>query len=52
LREARELNGTNAAFGRVVRGMDIVRKIGSVRTKNDRPVEPVVLHRVRIEVVE
>lgn len=52
LREARELNGINAAFGRVVRGMDVVRKIGNVRTRNDRPVEPVVLQHVRIEVVE
>jgi cyclophilin family peptidyl-prolyl cis-trans isomerase len=52
LREARELNNVNAAFGRVIRGMDVVRKIGNVRTKNDRPVEPVVLQHVRIEIVE
>jgi peptidyl-prolyl cis-trans isomerase A (cyclophilin A) len=42
----------NAVFGRVVRGMDVVRKIGSVRTRNERPVTPVVLQKVRIEVVE
>jgi peptidyl-prolyl cis-trans isomerase A (cyclophilin A) len=52
LRETPELNGMNAVFGRVVRGMDVVRKIGSVRTRNERPVTPVVLQKVRIEVVE
>ena len=52
LRAAPELNGVNAAFGRVIRGLDVVRKIGSVRTRNDRPVEPVILQKVRIEVVE
>ena len=49
---APSVNGVNAAFGRVIRGMDVVRKIGNVRTRNDRPVEPVVLQHVRIEVVE
>jgi peptidyl-prolyl cis-trans isomerase A (cyclophilin A) len=52
LREAPELNGVNAAFGSVIRGMDVVRKIGSVRTRGDRPVTPVTLLKVRIEVVE
>jgi peptidyl-prolyl cis-trans isomerase A (cyclophilin A) len=52
LREAPELNGMNAAFGNIVRGMDVVRKIGGVRTRNDRPVTPVTLLKVRIEVVE
>jgi peptidyl-prolyl cis-trans isomerase A (cyclophilin A) len=46
-----DLNKMNAAFGRIVRGMDVVRKIGSTRTKNERPVTPVVLQKVRIEVV-
>jgi len=52
LRPAPELNNVNTAFGHVIRGMDVVRKIGNVKTKDDRPVEPVVLQRVRIEVVE
>jgi peptidyl-prolyl cis-trans isomerase A (cyclophilin A) len=46
-----DLNRVNAAFGRIVRGLDVVRKIGSTRTRNERPVTPVVLQRVRIEVV-
>ena len=46
-----ELNKVNAAFGRIVRGMDVVRKISSTRTKNERPVTPVVLQKVRIEIV-
>jgi peptidyl-prolyl cis-trans isomerase A (cyclophilin A) len=52
LREGPELNGVNAVFGRVIRGMDIVRKIGSTRTRNERPVTPVVLLKVRIEIVD
>lgn len=46
-----ELNKVNAAFGSVIRGMDVVRKIGSTRTRNERPVTPVILQKVRIEVV-
>jgi|SRR5688572_24028844 len=52
LAEARELNNMNAVFGQVVRGMDVVRKIGSVRTRNERPVTPVTLLNMRIEIVE
>jgi len=51
LGETRELNKVNAVFGRVIRGMDVVRKIGSVRTRNETPVTPVILQKVRIEVV-
>ena len=46
-----ELYKVNAAFGNIVRGMDVVRKIGSTRTRNERPVTPIILQTVRIEVV-
>ena len=46
-----ELNKVHSAFGEVIRGMDVVRKIGSTRTKNERPVTAVILQKVRIEVV-
>jgi len=52
LRDAPELNRMNTVFGQVIRGMDVVRKIGAVRTRNDRPVAPVTLVKVRIEIVE
>ena len=52
LRDAPELNRMNTVFGQVIRGMDVVRKIGAVRTRNDRPVAPVTLMNVRIEIVE
>jgi len=46
-----ELYKVNTAFGSVVRGMDVVRKIGSTRMRNEKPVTPVVLQKVRIEIV-
>jgi len=46
-----ELYKVNTAFGSVVRGMDVVRKIGATRTRNEEPVTPVVLQKVRIEIV-
>ena len=47
------LDGRHAVFGEVVEGMDIVRRIGKVKTgAQDRPIEDVVINTVRIERVK
>jgi peptidyl-prolyl cis-trans isomerase A (cyclophilin A) len=44
------LNGKHTIFGEVVEGLDIIRKIGSVKTASgDRPVTPVVVKNVTIQ---
>jgi peptidyl-prolyl cis-trans isomerase A (cyclophilin A) len=51
LKETNYLNGKHTVFGQVVSGMDVVNKIGQVKTTKpgDRPVTPVVMESVTIE---
>jgi cyclophilin family peptidyl-prolyl cis-trans isomerase len=38
---APHLNGKHAVFGKVVEGLDVVRKIENVRTRDEKPVQEV-----------
>ena len=43
------LNGHHAILGKIVKGMDVVREIGSVATNfQDRPLDPVVMEKVEV----
>ena len=43
------LNGHHAIFGKIVKGMDVVREIGSVATNfQDKPLDPVIMEKVEV----
>ena len=49
-KDAPHLDGSYAAFGKVVEGMEVVDEIASVRTDwNDKPIEPQVIREITIE---
>jgi cyclophilin family peptidyl-prolyl cis-trans isomerase len=42
------LDGRNVAFGKVLVGMDILKKLGTVFTVNFKPVTPIIIHAIGV----
>lgn len=50
LAETSWLNGRHAVFGKVIKGMEVVRSIGSVKTGfGDKPVEDVTIQEITLQ---
>lgn len=49
-KDAPHLDGSYAAFGKIIEGMDVVNKIAETKTDySDRPLEPQVMKNVTVD---